>query len=200
MEQKSKYNRARLDDRQMTELIGMARGMIADGDLNDREVHFLHKWLAANEVITANPVIAKLVMRIEDVLADGVIDDEERADLIETLTAFTASDFELGEVLKATTIPLCDPTPNVLIPEHRFTFTGTFTFGTRKDCEAAIAERGGLAGSLTKSTRFLVIGEYATDSWAQSSFGRKIEKAAGMRDAGIPINLISEAHWRTYLD
>jgi hypothetical protein len=41
-----------------------------------------------------------------------------------------------------------------------------------------------------------VIGEYATDAWQNSSFGRKIEKAVAMREAGSPISIVSEAHWR----
>ena len=38
---------------------------------------------------------------------------------------------------------------------------------------------------LTRTTRYLVIGVYATGSWAHPSFGRKIEKAVDMRAAGI---------------
>ncbi len=36
---------------------------------------------------------------------------------------------------------------------------------------------------------------YATESWAQSAFGRKIEKAAEMRAGGHAIRIVGEAHW-----
>ncbi|MCB1343353.1 MAG: BRCT domain-containing protein [Pseudooceanicola sp.] len=193
------YNQARLDDRQVTELIGIARGLIVDGHLSDTEIHFLRGWLAANEGVTGNPLIGLLVDRIETVMADGVIDEDERRELHETLTEMTANDFEVGEALKATTLPLCRPAPDIAHPGKRFCFTGTFTFGKRNECEAAASERGGAVGSLTQKTDFLVIGEYATDSWAQSSFGRKIEKAVAMREAGVPIHIVSEAHWRKFL-
>lgn len=193
------YSGARLNDRQVTELIGIARALVVDNHLSDDEIHFLQKWLAANEGITANPMIALLVARIEETLKDGVIDEDERADLHDTLNRLTANDFEIGEVLKATTLPLNDPAPDIDFDGRRFCFTGTFTFGKRNDCECAVTDRGGSAGNLTQKTNFLVIGEYATDSWAQSSFGRKIEKAIEMRDRGIPVRIVSEAHWRRYL-
>lgn len=193
------YSRARLDDRQITELIGLARGITADGALNDGEIEYLHKWLAASEGATANPIVCALGRRIEEALADGVVDDDERADLLSTLHQFAGGDFEVGEALKPTTLPLCNPAPDVAF-DGRFTFTGTFVFGSRRDCESAVIERGATAGSLTKATKFLVIGEYATDSWAQSSWGRKIEKAAELRSSGVPISIICEQHWRTHLE
>ncbi len=39
----NKYSRARLDDRQVTELIGIARGVLADDALFDEEIAFLYK-------------------------------------------------------------------------------------------------------------------------------------------------------------
>ena len=45
------YNRVggdRLSSRQIDELIGIARGIAADGVLNQVEVEFVQKWLAAN--------------------------------------------------------------------------------------------------------------------------------------------------------
>ncbi len=45
----------------------------------------------------------------------------------------------------------------------------------------------------------LVIGAYATDSWAHSSFGRKIEKALEIREEGSQISIVSELHWVSFL-
>ena len=193
------YNRARLDDRLVTELIGIARGITADGEVTDGEVHFLRKWLAATEGVIGNPILVTLSQRIEEVLADGVIDPEEREDLIRLLNLFVANDFEAGEALKSSALPLCDPMPDVIFDAAPFCFTGTFAFGSRRDCENAVTERGGIAGSLTKKTRFLVIGEYATESWSQSVWGRKVEKAVTMRSDGLPISIVDETHWRRFV-
>lgn len=193
------YSRARLDDRQVTELIGLSRGLLADGQLNDAEIEYLYKWLSASQGATRNPIIGMFVDRIEQILEDDIIDDDERADLISALNELCGNEFEIGEALKATTLPICKPAPTVDFDGRRFTFTGTFTFGSRRECEAAVLNLGADAGALTQKTNFLVIGEYATDSWQQSSFGRKIEKAVDFRTRGLPISIITELHWRSAL-
>lgn len=189
------FSEERLDDRQVTELIGIARGILADGKLVDAEIEFLQKWLTSQQGVSHNSVIAILVRRLDEVLKDNIVTEEERADLLETLQKLTSSDFELGEDLKATTLPLDDPAPEINFEGTKFTFTGTFVTGQRKECEKLTQELGANTGSLTKTTNYLVIGEYATDSWKQSSFGRKIEKACDMKAKGVNIKIISEQHW-----
>jgi NAD-dependent DNA ligase len=189
------FDRARLDDRQVNELIGLAHGIIADGTVNQAEAEYLFKWIAANGALTDNPVVSLLYRRVNQILNDGRLDPEEAADLLETLTRFSAGDFEVGEALKATSLPLCDPAPQLAFYGSNFCFTGTFAFGSRRDCEKAVLERGGTPGSLTQKTSYLIVGAYETDSWAHSSYGRKIEKAVGMRSNGIPISIVAENHW-----
>jgi hypothetical protein len=71
--------------------------------------------------------------------------------------------------------------------------------GQRKECGRLVVERGGMCGGLTKRTNFLIVGEYATESWKHSSMGTKILKACEMRDSGIPISIVSESHWKNFL-
>jgi NAD-dependent DNA ligase len=189
----------RITSRQIDELVGLARGVAADGLINQAEVEFLQKWLAANMAISNQPMIARLYTRINDVLADGIADEEECTDLLDTLNSFSNRDFELGEVMKSTTLPLCEPAPLLEFTGHRYCFTGTFNFGSRKECEATVTWRGGTCGSLTQKTNVLVIGMYATESWKHSSFGNKIVKAVDFRASGIPISIVSEEHWHSHL-
>lgn len=189
------YSRARLDDRQVNELLGLANGIIADGAVLQNESEFLQRWLVAHVEASNNPVVKLLLDRVNDVLADRHLDSEEAAYLFETLTRFSAGDFEIGEVLKSTSLPLDEPPPEIRFRGRRFCFTGTFAFGSRRQCEEEIAERGGMAGSLLKGTSYLVVGIYATESWAHSTFGRKIEKAMEMKAEGLPISIIGEQHW-----
>ena len=194
------FGRERISSRQIDELIGLSRGLCADGVLNHAEVEFLEKWLAANAPIVANPVIATLYRRISDVLRDGTADDDECGELFETLNAFSDTTFELGEVLKSADLPVCSPAPNLNFVSKSYCFTGTFNFGGRRDCHEAVEARGAAAGSLTRHTDYLVIGAYATESWKHSSFGRKIEKACEMRDnGGVPIAIVTEGHWVSFL-
>lgn len=189
----------RITSRQIDELVGLARGIAADGAINQGEVEFLQKWLAANMSISDQPMIRRLYARVNGILSDGIADSEECRDLLDTLNSFSSRDFELGEVLKATTLPLCDPAPDLTFRGQRYCFTGTFNYGQRKDCEAAVTWRGGECGSLTKRTDVLVIGVYATESWKHSSFGNKVIKAVDLREDGVPIAIVSEDHWVRHL-
>ncbi|PWJ87391.1 hypothetical protein C8D77_117107 [Mesorhizobium loti] len=196
------YNRVggdRISSRQIDELIGLARGLAADGAITKTEVEFLQKWLAANAEISAQPIIRILYQRVNEILEDGVLDSDEHAQLLDTLNSFSNRDFELGEVLKPTSLPLSDPAPTLTFAGRLYCFTGTFNFGQRKYCEQAIADRGGFSGGLSQKTEFLVIGAYATESWKHSSFGDKIVKAAGWRDQGLPISIVAESHWVSFL-
>lgn len=189
----------RIASRQVDELVGLARGLAADGDINQAEAEFLQKWLAANIAISQQPLIRTLYERINEALADGVLDDEEKASLLETLGSFSNGDFELGEVLKPSTLPLCDPPPTLSFTGRTYCFTGTFIYGQRKACERAVVERGGVSGGLSRKTEVLVIGAYATDSWKHSTFGNKILQASEWRDEGRPISIVSEEHWTRHL-
>jgi hypothetical protein len=71
------FNRARIDDRQVNELIGLAKGIIADGAVSQAEAEFLQKWLVANAAARENPVVMTLLARIDEVLRDGHLDVEE---------------------------------------------------------------------------------------------------------------------------
>ena len=192
------YNRVggdRITSRQIDELIGIARGLAADNKLNHEEVQFLQKWLAANIDVSDQPLIRTLYRRVNDVLADGIIDTDECEELLDTLNKFSNRDFELGEVLKATTIPLCRPAPKLYFEGAKYCFTGSFIFGRRRECEIAVADRGAEVGGISRKTTFLVIGAYATDSWKHSSFGNKILQACEWRDSGVPISIVAEEHW-----
>jgi hypothetical protein len=196
------YNRVnadRISGRQIDELIGLARGLLADEKIDQSEVEFLQKWLVTNLAISNQPLIRTLYKRLNEILRDGIVDADEASDLFDTLNHFVHRDFELGRSLKTTSLPLNNPEPDLVFPGHRYCFNGTFTFGQRKDCEHAVTERGGAVGSLIQKTRFLVIGTYATESWKHSSYGNKISQACEWRERGIPIAIVSEAHWRRYL-
>lgn len=195
-----RFLRSNIGDRQVTELIGVARGLVADGELNDSEIEFLHRWLVANDAAQANPMIGLLLERIRDIFSDGYVDESERSDLTDLLVQLTGNDFEIGEVLKATSLPITEPAPNLDFEGRTFCFTGTFGYGKRAQCEAAVQQYGAICSSqITRSTHYLVIGQYATAAWQHSSFGRKIEQALALQAQGVPIAIVAEHHWRDFI-
>lgn len=189
-----RFNHKRVVDRNIDELIGLARGILADGKVDKTEAETLQKWLIAVSGME-HPMLQNLLMKVNEMLEDNVLDDEESAELFETLNNFIGGNFEKGEILKPTSLPLENPEPDITIRGSSFCFTGTFTTGTRKEVEAMVEEKGGKATRLNGSTDYLVIGAYATDSWIHSSYGRKIEQALDFQKKGGEIKIISEEHW-----
>lgn len=199
MRQVTPFNRARIQDRQIDELIGLAHGVIADGIVSQAEAEHLQKWLVAHRDALDNPLILPLYERVNAMLVDRRLDDDEARELLETLEKYAGGDLEIGEVAKSSSLPLDRPQPPISFTGARFCFTGTFVSGTRSECEAAVVGRGAVAGSLRRDTTFLVIGMYATASWIHSSYGRKIEKALEMKAEGVPIAIVGESHWTNHL-
>lgn len=192
-------NGDRIDHRQIDVLSGIARGLVADGQINQMEAEFLQKWLIANSELSNVPLFRTIYERISEMLKDGLLDADEREELFNTMSKLASNNFEVGEVLKSSSLPLCDPAPALSFQGQRYCFTGTFLFGQRSVCEAAVIERGAVAGSLTRKTNVLVIGAYVTDSWRHETFGNKILSAVGMRADGVPISIVSEEHWKAHL-
>lgn len=191
-----RFNRKLIDDRQIDTLIGLSKGLIADGKIDQGEAEFLLTWLIQARQSTTNPIIINLLERVGDMLEDGVLDDEESSELLGLLRTFAGEPSAIGELAKTTSLPVDTPAPSVAFADHSFLFTGTCVYGARRLCMEAVESMGGInANSVTKSLDYLVLGTYVTDSWAHETFGRKIEKAMEYRAQGLPLSIITEAHW-----
>ena len=196
MEMFTRFNRKGIDDRQVDTLIGLSKGLTADGNVNHAEAEFLLSWLIQNRAATNNPIILNLLTRIAATLEDGVLDAEESDELLSILRQISGEQSVVGELGKTASLPINNPTPSIVFPERSFLFTGTCAFGTRKQCEEATEGLGGLnASGVSKSLNYLVLGTYVTDSWVHETFGRKIEKAMTYRNQGVPLVIITEEHW-----
>lgn len=192
----TKYNKKDIQDRQIDTLIGLSKGLTADGVINQDEANFLYSWLIQNQVASENPLIQNLLLKVDAMLADDQLDAEESSELFSILRSISGDVSEIGELSKTSSLPLNTPAPKILFENCSFLFTGTCAFGTRRQCQDAIESLGGVnASGVTKTLNYLVLGTYVTDSWVHETFGRKIEKAIEYRNAGIPIHIVSEAHW-----
>jgi len=184
--------------RDINEMLGMVRGIVCDGVLHDGEVRAFRNYLAAHPdftVIWPGNVLAERVVRILD---DGVVTPDERNGLYELFCDTIGAGDITSEVPEphTTRLPLDNPPPTITIPAHTFCFTGAFIFGTREYCEAMTVIRGGLCReNVVKQPMTLVIGGYGNDAWAQSVYGRKIEKAVRYRTKGAPVSIVCEEHW-----
>lgn len=189
-----------LDDCQISALLGLCRGLIADGKIDRSEADTLHTWLMAHEETIENPVMTAFQRKLEPFIGKKIEDMDSSVQLLRLLDGLVGGRTEVGECLRATTLWLDDPSPEVVFEDRRFCLTGRFSHGGRSRCEEEIRSRRGLCqSSPTKTTDYLVIGSYAEGTWIQSAYGRKIEKAVALRASGLPVRIISEAYWSASL-
>ena len=95
-----RFNRKLIDDRQIDTLIGLSKGLIADGKIDQGEAEFLFTWLIQARQSTTNPIIINLLERVGDMLEDGVLDDEESSELLGLLRTFAGEPSAIGELAK----------------------------------------------------------------------------------------------------
>lgn len=187
-----------IETRVYAELIGLCRGVLADAHVSDREIVALHDWLRTNGSHLPEWPGKLLVRHVTDILRDGIIEEDERSDLVQFLEAAVGRD-PAGMFDAPTSLPLDSPPPHILYEFKSFCLTGTFIFGPRQAVADAIMEWGGVITETPSKADYLVIGTTITPAWKHSTHGRKIERAVALQESGHPIRIVAESHWSTTL-
>jgi NAD-dependent DNA ligase len=178
------------------ELLGLARGLMADQELSNSEIRFLHDWLEERYLMTSSFPGNVIHERIKDVLEDGVITEEERSHLVGTLNMLIEDRLEdLAEQVDLTELWF-DEVGLIEFSKARFCLTGNFVYGPRDACTTAIEDRGGVVKpSVGDETQFLVVGGLGVDEWRTGGLGTEIERAMRLRATGGPVKIIPEDSW-----
>lgn len=191
------FNRRLRTGREVDELLGLCKGVLADGVINQPEAQFLAQWLRLNREASDQWPANVLFQRVTSMLKDGHLDKDEEVQLVDLLIELTGGDASrLNAHSLSTGLPISDPVPEVVIPGKSLCLTGKFVFGSRDKCKTEIETRGGLLiDSITVELDYLVIGVVGSRDWVHSSFGRKIEKAVEYRAKGHPVAIVAEEHF-----
>ncbi len=186
----------------MDELLRLCRGFVRDNYLSADEIHELGAWLKQHQEVLGEWPGTVIARRVQQVLADGIITEEERADLQKLLEKAAGERPEVKLALTlATRLPVDEPPPDVAFHGRSFCFTGDFVFGSREKCQQSVVERGGLChDKVITTTDFLIIGTLASPRWAHEVYGRKIEAAVSLKSSGHSLGIISEEHWIGFLE
>lgn len=197
------FNSAHRLRKAIDQLIGICAGIVADGEINDKELAFLSTWLAEHTEACREFPGNQIARRVGDIMADGVISVEERGDLLETLQQISGNRFvETGAAAPDGPAVPADPPATIEFSGRRFCFTGSFVYGARSKCAAATEARGGVCDKeVTKALDYLVIGTGASKDWKHGSYGSKIERAQKLREKGAtrPV-IVNEENWVSALE
>lgn len=184
--------------RQVDELIGLVKGVIADGSVHQSEVEFLLQWLESNKGSLDRWPAKAIYPRLKSALSDGNLDENEEEEIHELLIA-TLSDKQAMAEAKAgqqSGIPYTTPLPHIEFANRSFCFTGKFKSGSRSWCVSQIIARGGMSTSkINPKLHYLVVGEIGEGDWFHSKHGRKIVRTLKYIETGANIAILSEQHW-----
>ena len=162
-------------------LEGILKGTAADGQVNDAELKELRTWLYENSYLEGNFPYDRILSLVEDVLADGVITEDESRRLMKEIES------------------LLDPVAQLQSEIHtlsgsRVCLSGNFTHGSKSDVAAYIVSRGGtVEDSVKKTTDILVVGDCGSVAYTNGNFGTKVKKAIALNSKGASITIMKES-------
>lgn len=184
----------------LAELLGIARGLLADRQLSDGEIRFLGDWLEQHYKVASAFPGNVIHDRIKSVLEDGVITEEERSHLVNTLGLLIDDRLEdLAEQVDLTELWF-DEVGLIEFDRTRFCLTGNFVYGPMDVCKTAIEQRGGVVTqSVDSGPGYLVVGALGVDEWREGGLGQEIEAAMRLRAQGKPVRIIPEDCWVAHL-
>lgn len=180
------------------QLLGILKGVTADGILNRPEIMSIKTALDDYPDLTTRWPGDLIHQRLNDILADDVITDEEAQDLCNTLSKIVAQTFkESGLATGMATQYLCDDPSELDLVGQLVCFTGTFVSDNRSGLKRKAAEHGAIPQkSLNQKTDYLVLGTMASRDWKFTSYGRKIETVLENRKKGSSTLILSEYCWQ----
>lgn len=180
----------------MQTLLGICTGIAADNHINDGEINFLKTWLLENENLIDKWPGSVIASRVYQILHDGMITEEERAHLLQTLKEITGTYFVDTGSAKAEITGIPFDTPVIIFSQTIFCFTGEFIAGTRAYCRKITEQMGAkTVNTITKKVDYLVIGALGSPDWVHESFGHKIANAMQLKAKNHPVAIVTEKHW-----
>lgn len=176
-------------------LVGIVQGVLADGELRDREIQFLASWLEQAQAVSGIWPGSVIQAQIAQILQDGVVTEHERSRLVETLVRLVDGGLDEDAIRPVATLAF-DELLMVDFPGKTFCFTGDFVFGERAACARAAVVRGGaILPAVSKQLDYLIVGGLGSQEWKHGSFGTKIEKALQLRGTGASVRIVAEDVW-----
>lgn len=190
-------------------LSGLVHGIMADGELSNREIAALSSWLNANDFLAGTYPFDEIHGMLCAILADGKITEDERNRLMalfSNILDFTSSlnlnraDFdELRE--KYSISGICAACPDISFAGKIFCFTGESLRAKRAEIADIINSRGGtLRSSVSAKTDYLIVGNSGNPCWAYACYGRKIEEAVALRQGGAKVVIVNETDFWDAVD
>lgn len=179
------------------QLLGIVSGLVADDDLHDLEIEFLKVWLSEHQDVARVWPGSAIGRAVDTVLADGHVSEEERAYLLTTLKDLASADFAVTDAAGAGRIAIpTDDTIKLSLQDSVVCLAGEFLHGTRAACERLLEQAGAWpVRAVSRNVHYLVVGTKVSSDWLNTPYGRDIQDAVALQQAGHGIAIVSERRW-----
>lgn len=162
--------------------------IVSIGNLSDDDILTLRYWMDDNQHLSGNYPFDKIYSLIDNILSDGIIEEEERMQLFKILNEEQ----------------VCDASPARInsLSGKRICLTGTFSFAQKKEIEEKISAYGGInePNSIHTYTNYLFVGGHGSTSWAYGNYGNKVKKAKEFQEKGHHIQIMGEDALKNFFD
>lgn len=182
-------------------LAGLVHGIMADGELSDKEVTALSSWMSANSFLNGTYPFDEINGMLHAILADRKVSEDERgqlmalfSDIIDFTSSFNLNQIDFDRLKEKYSISgVCAANPEISFENKVFCFTGESYRAKRAEIAKIINSLGGrFNADVSKKVDYLIVGSSGNPCWAYSCYGRKIEDAVGLRRAGAKIVIVNE--------
>lgn len=190
-------------------LSGLVHGLMADGELSDREILSLKAWIDANQFLEGTYPFDEIRSLLGAILEDRVITAEEREQLMaffSNVIDFTASynlvEKDYSDLRNKYSIDgICATCPEIEFKGKTFVFTGESYRAKRAEISETVLRLGGIPRSgVTSKTDYLIVGNAGNPCWAYACYGRKIEEAVALRKEGGCVVIVNETDFWDAVD
>lgn len=182
-------------------LSGLVHGIMADGELSDREISALSSWVKTNDFLSGTYPFDEINSMLSAVLADKKITTDERnqlmalfSNVIDFTSSFNLREADFTELREKYSIPgICATCPDITFSGKVFCFTGESYRAKRAELADTVIRLGGaFRSAVSAKTDYLVVGNAGNPCWAYACYGRKIEEAVALRQAGAKVMIVNE--------
>lgn len=180
-------------------LHGLFSGIACDNVITPDELEGLQDWLLDYESLHDWWPINELIPMLNDILADGKVDEEEHqrlhtffADFAEQVIedpAIYDEEYWLDDHMVSPSpifkpiSSICEKNPDICFQGKRFCLTGPAASGKRKDILQEIENLGGIPHDrVVVDLDYLVIGAQSSPAWLYSTYGKKIETVINRKE------------------
>ncbi len=181
-------------------LHGLLAGIACDGEISRAELLKVQEWIEQHAGIREYYPVADIDSMITAILDNGRIPVGEHRVLVDFCSQWVAigghrslqpGDVGHGHIF---TGGVTTTYPDLHFADRAFCVTGASLLATRRQLEQLITDRGGQVMDLVdEDLDYLIYCSQGNACWAYSCYGRKVEEALALRDAGGDTLIVAEA-------